>query len=333
MHLITDNNPIYADNTQLFKSQKPPIIKICPNKIIGGSKMKNISLKKFKARVSYLTVCVLTVFILAGAVPQKAFAEPIQPKFPMVSGMQKLRDGVFVSTGEYEKVNGGLIVSGNEAAIIDTGLFYEGYTPNEALRVKQYLEKNNLKLKYIFITHQHSDHNSNLAMFQNDDTVIYDPSNTQDSQLISLGTKIFKILRTSGHFYDEHISIELVKEKILFAGDVVVTCLPTAVAFGGDFKGLVPTLEMLRTKNYSIIVPGHGDIINPHEAIRMNLEYLKNVKKYVNRIINDGGTLEDVLKISLNDCLKNIKYLNMESADRIHQWNLETAYDEFLKEK
>lgn len=294
--------------------------------------MKNISLKKFKAKVSYLTICLLAVFILGGAVPQSAFAKPIQPNFPVVSGMQNLSEGVFVSTGEYSKVNMGLVVSGDEAVIIDTGFADEGYTPNEALRVKQYIEKNNLKLKYIFITHHHLDHDGNLAIFQNDDIVIYDPSNTQDNQLISFGNKTFKIVRTNGHFNDEHISIEIVKEKILFAGDVVVTCLPTAVAFGGNFKGLVPTLEMLRTKNYSVIVPGHGDIINPHEAIKMNLEYLKNVKKYVNRIINDGGTLEDVLKISLSDCLKNIKYLDMESADMIHQWNLETVYDEFLNE-
>ena len=295
--------------------------------------MKNISLKKFKAKVSYLTACLLAVFILGGAVPQKAFAEPIQPNFPVVSGMQNLSEGVFVSTGEYSKVNMGLIVSGDEAVIIDTGLAYIGYTPNEALRVKQYIEENNLKLKYIFITHHHLDHDGNLAIFENDDTVIYDPSNTEDNQLISFGDKTFKIIRTNGHFNDEHISIEIVNEKILFAGDVVVTCLPTATAFGGSFKGLVPTLEMLRTKNYSVIVPGHGDIINPHQAIRMNLEYLKNVKKYVYKIINDGGTLEEVLKISLSDCLKNLKYLDMESADMIHQRNLKTAYDEFLNEK
>lgn len=295
--------------------------------------MKNISLKKFKARVSYLTVCLLLVFVFGGAVPQKVSAEPIQPNFPVVSGMKKLSDGVFVSTGEYVKVNMGLIVSGDEAVIIDTGLAYEDYTPNEALRVKEYLEENNLKLKYIFITHQHSDHNGNLEMFENDDTVIYDPSNTEDGELISFGNKTFKMVRTNGHFNDEHISIELVNENILFAGDVVVTCMPSAVAFQGNFKELTPTLKMLRTKNYSVIVPGHGDIINPHETIRLSLEYLNNVEKYVKRIIDDGGTLEDVLKISLSDCIKDITHLSMEDANLVHQWNLETAYYEFLNEE
>jgi glyoxylase-like metal-dependent hydrolase (beta-lactamase superfamily II) len=293
--------------------------------------MKNISLKKFKATLSYFTVCLLAVFILGITTPQKAVAEPIQPEFSMVAGMQKLSDGVFVSTGEYAKVNMGLIVSGNEAAIIDTGLVYKGYTPNEALRVKEYLKENNIKLKYIFITHHHSDHDANLSMFENKNTVMFDPSNTKDNQLISLGNRTFKILRTSGHLNDEHISIELVKENILFAGDVVVTCLPSAVAFGGSFKGLIPTLEMLRTKNYSVIVPGHGDIINPHESIRMNLEYLNNVKEYVNGIIDNGGTLEDVLNIRLSDCLENMNYLDMERAENIHQMTLQTAYNEFLK--
>lgn len=292
--------------------------------------MKSITFKKFKARLSYLTVCLLAVLFFGGAVPQKAFAEPIQPKFPVIFNMQKLSEGVFVSTGEYAKVNVGLIVFGDEAVIIDTGLVYEGYTPNEALRVKQYIEENNLKLKAIFITHHHEDHDANLAMFQNDSTVIYDPNNTQDGQLISFGDKTFKIVRTNGHYNDEHISIELVKENILFAGDVVVTCMPSAVTFMGTFKGLVPTLEMLRTKNYSVIVPGHGDIINPHESIRLNIEYLRNVEKYVKRVINDGGTLEDVLKISLTDCIEHTEHFIMEDAEVIHQWTLETAYYEFL---
>lgn len=302
--------------------------------------MKNLSLKKFKAGVSYVMVCLFSVFIFAGAFPKRVSAEPIQPRFSVVSGMQKIVEGVFVSTGDYVKVNMGLIVSGNEAALIDTGApdnLYDGYdvppyVPNEALRVKQYLDENNLKLKYIILTHRHLDHAGNLAMFESPDTKTFDPGNTQDGQLITLGDKTFKAIRTIGHFNDEHMSIELVKENILFAGDVVVTNLPTAVAFQGNFKGLVPTLEMLRTKNYSIIVPGHGDILEPHETIRMNLEYLNNVEKYVTKIINDGGTLEDVLKISLEDCMKNTSYLDPVDSQTVHEWNLETAYYEFLNE-
>jgi glyoxylase-like metal-dependent hydrolase (beta-lactamase superfamily II) len=301
--------------------------------------MKNQSIKRFRLGISLVMSCLISVFVFAGAFPGKVSAEPIQPRFPEVSGMQKISDGVFVSTGDYVKVKMGLIVSGNVAALIDTGApdnLYDGYdippyVPYEALRVKQYIEENNLELKYILLTHNHIDHNGNLSMFKNDDTIVYDPSNTKNGQLITLGDKTFKVVRTVGHLNDEHISIELVKENILFAGDVVVTSLPTAVAFGGNFKGLIPTLEMLRTKNYSVIVPGHGDIINPHEVLRMNLEYLKNVEKYVTRIIDNGGTLEDALKISLSDCMKETKYLDPVDSQTAHEWNLETAYYEFLK--
>lgn len=295
--------------------------------------MKIISLKKFKTKLCFVSAFFLTVLAFGGIVPQKVSAEPIQPSFSMIGGMQEISDGVFVSTGENIKVNMGLIVCGNEAAIIDTGLSYEGYIPNEALRVKKFIEDNNLKLKDIFITHHHVDHDGSLPMFKNNETIIYDFNSTQDGQIITLGNRTFKIIRTKGHCNDEHISIELVKENILFAGDVVTTNLPSVVAFDGNFKGLIPTLEMLRTKNYSIIVPGHGDIINPHEAIRLDLEYLKNVEKYVKRIINAGGTLDDVLKISLNDCLKNTRYLDMENTPEIHAMNLETAYNEFINNK
>lgn len=251
--------------------------------------------------------------------------------------MQMISDGVFVSTGDYAKLKMGLIVSGNDAAIIDTGMTVaeglENYIPNEALRVKKYLDENNLKLKYIILTRRHLDHIGNLSMFESSGAITYDSNNTEDGQLITLGDKTFKTVRTVGHFNDEHMSIELVEENILFAGDVIVTSMPSAVAFQGNFKGLIPTLEMLRIKNYSIIVPGHGDIIEPHEAIGLNLEYLKNVEKYVTKIINDGGTLEEVLKIGLEDCVKDTRYFDPGDSQQVHQWNLETAYNEFLGEQ
>jgi len=287
-------------------------------------------LKKFKNTISFAVVCMFSLFMAAGAFSEKVFAKLPPPNFPEVSGMKKLADGVFVSTGDYLKVNVGLIISGDEAAIIDTGLAYEDYIPNEALRVKQIVEENNLKLKYIILTHGHIDHIGNLSMFENAYTIAYSPSNTKEGQVITLGEKTFKVIMTKGHLNDEHMSIELVKENIVFAGDVVVTNMPSAVAFQGNFKGLIPTLELLRTKNYSIIVPGQGEILNSHEAINMNLEYLKNVEKYVTKIINDGGTLQEVLKVKLENCMKNTEYLDPVDSQTIHEMSLETAYYEFL---
>lgn len=304
--------------------------------------MKCKSIKKFKLGISLVMAYLFSAFAFAGVFPGKVSAEPIQPSYPEVSSMHKIGDGVFVSTGDYLKVNMGLIVSGNEAALIDTGApsnLYDGYdvppyVPNEAIRVKQFIEENNLKVKYIILTHLHVDHTGNMSMFESADTITYNPTNTADGQLITLGNKTIKAIWTPGHLNDEHMSIELVKENILFAGDVVVTNMPSAVGFGGNFKGLIPTLEMLRTKNYSIIVPGHGDIINPHETIRMNLEYLKNVEKYVTKIIDAGGTLQDALTISLADCMKETKYFgDPGDIQIIHEMAIETAYNEFLNEK
>lgn len=295
--------------------------------------MKNQYFKRFRTKVSYVMVYLFTMLGFTWAIPKTVEARPAQPVFPIVSDMQKIGDGIFVSTGEYLKVNVGLIVSGDEAAIIDTGLAYEDYTPNEAIRVKKYLEENNLKLKYIILTHGHIDHIGNFDMFKTDDIVTYEPGNTDDGQTINLGDKAIKFIRTDGHYYNEHMSIELVNENILFAGDVVVTNFSTAVAFQGSFKSLIPTLEMLRTKNYSIIVPGHGDIINSHEAINMNLQYLKNVEKYVTKIIKNGGTEEDVMKIKLEDCTKYMELMDKVDGQTIHEMSLDTAYYEFINVK
>jgi glyoxylase-like metal-dependent hydrolase (beta-lactamase superfamily II) len=294
--------------------------------------MRSVKPKVTKTLLSGMMILLLTLS-LAAAPSTTASAKVKEPVFPIVEGMQQISDDVFVSTGDYLKVNLGLVVSGNEAVVIDTGIYYPDYglLGDEALRIKEYIEKNNLTLTKILLTHRHIDHAGNLSMFG--DVEVLDPYNTTDGQLISFGDKTFRVIRTNGHINDEHISIELLEEDILFAGDVVVTNLPSAVAFDGNFKGLVPTLQMLRTKNYSIIVPGHGDIINSHEAINMQLEYLKNVEKYVGRIIDDGGTVDDVLKIKLEDCMRNLDILDPVDTQTVHEMSLVLAYTELTNEK
>lgn len=212
---------------------------------------------------------------------------------------KKVTDEIFISAGAYARVNMVLVVSKGEAAIIDTGNNEE-----EALRVKKYIEDNKLKLNKAFITHEHADHIANLSMFNVAEDNKYHFDNTTDNQIVKMGDKSFRILRTPGHFNDSHISIELIEDNVLVAGDVIPTNLPPLINYGGDSKTLQKTLERIRKNNYSLIIPGHGDLLNAKRTVEVQLEYLKNAKALLKDMIGSGKSVQDAKKIELKDIVE-----------------------------
>lgn len=180
-------------------------------------------------------------------------------------------DEIFVSTGSYQQVTLTLVTSGNEATVIDTGL-----DTREAKAVKKYIEDNNLILKNLILTHGHHDHKAQIDMFMSDSVNLYDYDNSKDGQVIEMGDKNLKIIFTPGHCSDRHMSVEI-NEKILVAGDVITSALnPVKVLeFGGNRETLINTLEGLKEKNYTIIVPGHGDTCIGDSVIDDHLQALK----------------------------------------------------------
>lgn len=212
---------------------------------------------------------------------------------------KKVTDEIFISTGAYGRVNMVLVVSKGEAAVIDTGNNEE-----EALRVKNYIESNNLKLSKVFITHPHSDHTANLSMFKVDQENIYNFNNTTDNQIIKMGDKRFKVLHTPGHCNDTHMSVEIVEDNILVAGDVVPTILPPLLNYGGDSRTLEKTLERIKKNNYALIIPGHGDLLDAQRTVEVQIEYLKNARALLKELIEAGKSVQDARKIKLQDVVE-----------------------------
>lgn len=185
---------------------------------------------------------------------------------------KQVTDEIFISRGAYEKVNMVLVTSIGDAALIDAGC-----NKKEALRVKDYLKSNNLTVTKIFLTHRHSDHTENLSMFDVGEENIYDFNNTSDNDIIKVGEKSFKILHTPGHT-NEDMSIELVEDNVLAAGDIVLTSLPPIISPSGDMDTLIKSLERIKNNNYSLIIPGHGDLLDAKQSVEMQLEYLEKVE-------------------------------------------------------
>lgn len=174
----------------------------------------------------------------------------------------------------------------SEALVIDPGT-------QDDERISSYIEENKLKLKYIFLTHEHFDHilgvnflrsrfndvkvvssektserlanpKKNLAIFHNQINLVVDRSdiNVEEGKLEIIGLE-FEVFRTPGHT-DSSISLKLGNSffsgDFLLQGTRVVTNLPTGCKKQYQ-ESLDKYHEMLKGL---LIYPGHG------EAMRFN---------------------------------------------------------------
>ncbi len=176
--------------------------------------------------------------------------------------------------------NAYVLTAGKNAMIVDA--------PAEGYRILDFLKKEKLRLKYILVTHGHTDHivsvnllkeetNAEIVAHQGDKEMFAKPWNLQfvradpfkpdilvkDADEIKLGNKRFvalKVVHTPGHtqgsicFYDA-------KEKAVFTGDTLFaqaigrTDLP-----GGDYKQLMKNIreKLLSLPEETKVFPGHG---------------------------------------------------------------------------
>jgi cyclase len=91
---------------------------------------------------------------------------------------------------------------------------------------------------------------------------------------IDLGGRLLRLFPTPGHSQDG-VSIYLEKERLLIAGDAVVTAIVPAIG-DGDSRILQATLEQLVEMEIEILVPGHGEVVVGQAAARDWLRWISN---------------------------------------------------------
>ena len=252
----------------------------------------------------------------------------------------EIANNIYVNTGEYFKVNSVLVVDGKEAVLIDTG-----YDKIEGERIKNFIDENDITLKNIIITHNHSDHTSNISLFNLPNEMIIKKSSNSDGIVIKVGDKNLRLIDTYGHNLDNHLSVEIVEDNILVAGDVYVTNLLPLLNYGGTSK-LKSTLMMIKEKNYNIIIPGHGDIIDTKSGIKRQIDYIDNVEKAIVKLNNqygkpiDKNNLREFQKylnsnINVFDCIPNDLNIdfNIDKAASDHKLNIRVIADYILPQK
>lgn len=231
---------------------------------------------------------------------------------------------IFVFTGDFYLVNMVLVTSGKEAVLVDAGMNEE-----EGQRIADFMKERKLQLKNIIITHMHGDHTGNLAKLRPKDMIPVMPENAEDGQIVKLGDKNLRIIFTEGHYNPKgHISVEVEDENILIAGDIICNNILPPVASGGNIDELLKTLKILQDKNYSQIIPGHGEVVDKELLFKRQFEYLNNARDKVEKLIQDGGITLDLKNIKLTDCMEDTSYLYKERLEYWHIKNLETIYSQ-----
>ena len=121
------------------------------------------------------------------------------------------------------------------------------------------------------------------------------PTVTYRNELrIDLGGKHLRMFPTPGHSEDG-VSVYVQEDRLLFAGDSVVTGIVPAI---GDSEVLESFLELLIPMEIEVLVPGHGPTLHGSDKVKDWLiwqkGYLNRVWERVKGLLNDGVDSEHV---------------------------------------
>lgn len=273
---------------------------------------------------------------------------------------ERVADDIYVFTSElYAQVTAGAIITSEGAILIDTLVF-----PEEARAIKTFLENRlSCPVRYVINTHYHADHTYGTCFFEQAQVVSHakcyellatrgleglahaqqNMPELRDVQLvlpnlvfdtgamsIHLGNKTIEMWHSPGHSPDSIVC--LVKEdRVLFAAD---TLMPVPYFVDGSYDDFIGSLNALKNGAYENVVQGHGEVVlrgEVEEKIDADLEYLATIRRFVERVVAEQGSLDDLDALSIEECGKSRIPLNGLVQD-LHRGNLHALYHQLQTE-
>ena len=203
--------------------------------------------------------------------------------------------------------------------------------PSEAKPIINFIEKENINLKYILNTHHHYDHiggNKDLKKKYNSVVIGYkdDASRIPGIDILLNNNQIWKannfeakIMHIPGHTTG-HISFHFFKEKLIFTGDTLFS-LGCGKIFEGTYQDMFDSLNQIKklpqdTKIYC----GHEYTLqNSKFCIKHDPENLNLKKKIVEikkKLENNIPTIPSTLKEE-NECNIFLRAKDVESFSKL----------------
>jgi hydroxyacylglutathione hydrolase len=210
----------------------------------------------------------------------------------------------------------------NNACVVD---------PSEAIPIINFLEKENINLKYILNTHHHFDHiggNEELKKKYNSSVVGYKHDAKRipginilvdDNQIWKADNFEAKIIHIPGHTTG-HIGFYFFNEKLIFTGDTLFS-LGCGKIFEGTYEQMFLSLNKLKNlPEDTMIYCGHEYTLQnskfciSHDSKNLNLQNkIKKIKKNLN---NNMPTIPTILKDEL-ECNIFLRSKNIESFSKL----------------
>jgi len=251
----------------------------------------------------------------------------------------------FMSNNCYVKTNDGYLV-------VDTGPSYQ-FAKQAYAEMKKIAD---LPVKYVIDSHGHDDHwlGNNFYKEEFNATIVGPESINSDykdgdkTRMYAIlpenaidGTHIIKVdkvvkepevlkfggaefhltpMKVKAHSIDD-IYIYMPKEKVLFAGDLVMNGRITSNR-DGSVMGQIKALDMMSKLDWKVLIPGHG-YITGEKAMEESKLYFKLLKERILKAIED-----DVDATEINDVVKLEEFKDKAMYDILNAHNVGFAYEE-----
>jgi len=145
------------------------------------------------------------------------------------------------------------------------------------------------------------------------------------------GDKEIHLITVGGHTPATSV-VYLPHERLLFAGDVVVTNRPPFLS-QGNTKEWLEALTYLRKLRYDILIPGHGELTGKEATQKMS-EYLRMIRRRVRTAYQSGLSKGDTAR-SLSHLVRfwPIPPFEKPKADRRFKSGLGRVWNEIRAEE
>jgi cyclase len=236
--------------------------------------------------------------------------------------MTEIAPGVYAADHAAAEGKNAIIVGQRGAWAIDAGTY-----PHEGQELADFIRSLGWPADRLIYTHGHGDHVLGSAAFRRAEVIAHAllapaarrmlpawaaktgmtpeavaasiawPTLAFDGELtLDLGGRTLRLIPAPGHSPDGIVAY-LPEERLLIAGDTVVTGIVPAIGHG-DSRVLEATLGRLAELAIETLVPGHGPVITGGAAVqdwlRWEAGYLAGVRLAVRTALADGASPEAI---------------------------------------
>jgi len=139
----------------------------------------------------------------------------------------------------------------------------------------------------------------------------------KDKYTLKVGGKVFEIISTAPAHTDNDLVVYMPKEKVLFAGDIVIyNRIPFMGDRGASSKGLLKALNTIKQMDIKVILAGHNEPLDK-SAVDFTIAYVQFLRDNIKKLKDQGKNVEEI-----KEALKETPYSKYVMYNHFHNANI-----------